>query len=174
MRARRPPRACPRTPRETKSVAVAVAGRDPREDGVPEERGDRAEDQTDQRADDDGVAAAARGDLVRGGVRVYGRPLDAFGQQQQLRVRRLVLLVGAQRRLNDQLKGVGQAPTIDRRLDRFDLRVVESDLSFEMGYLLCCVAPEVLRPDDLLGELVRGTGGHLSLLRLHTDLDERV
>ena len=85
-RARRPPRACPRTPGEAN--VLAVARRDARGDGLPQERGERAEDQPDQRADHDRVAAAARRDLVRGGVGEDVRRLDLGRQQEQLRVGR--------------------------------------------------------------------------------------
>ena len=45
---------------------VVVAGHEPRRDAVPEERGERPEDEPDHRRDDDRVAAATRCDFLRG------------------------------------------------------------------------------------------------------------
>src|SRR5947208_13383792 len=112
-------------------VAVDVAWRDPRGNGLPEERGERSEDQPYQRGDDDRVTAAAGRDLVRGGVGEDPGRLNVRRQEEQLRVRRLVELVAAQRGLEDQLVRVGDAGIRDGRLDRLDVLVVEGDVRLE-------------------------------------------
>ena len=133
----------------------------------------RAEDQPDQGGDDDRVAPAARGDLVRGGVGEDLRRLDVLRQQEEL--------------------GSSSSCRAGRRADssaRISLSVSETlELAIASWILLmsalsmatCAsrflilfvgIGAELLH--DLVGETVRRAGRDLPLLRLHADLDERV
>src|SRR4051812_46218584 len=62
-------------------------------DAVPHQRDDRAEHEADQGGDDDGVAAAACGHLLRVGGRQQRRLLDLARLHEQLARAQLVLLV---------------------------------------------------------------------------------
>ena len=139
---------------------------------IPEERGDGADDEADQRADDDRVAAAARRDLVRSGARKTRatRPCSrAAGAGSSWSCR-----AGSRGgRLEEQLVRVGDVRVRGRRLDRLDVRVVERDVSLEVL--------DLGLPDKYPiffttcgGERVCRAGCDLALLRLDADLHERV
>src|SRR5581483_4937604 len=108
------------------------AAREAGGDAVPHERGDRAEDQTDERRHHDGVATAPRGHPLCGRRREDRRRLDLLRLEEELARAEPVLLRRREPELEEELVGGREPALLERVVDERDLLLVDRDLLREV------------------------------------------
>src|SRR6476619_460284 len=142
------------------------------DDRVPEQRGDTAEEQPDQRADRRGVAVAARGRLRRGGARQDPGGFDVAREGEQLLRLGRVALALRELDLEEELRVEGLLRVPDRRRQRLERGLVGGERVGERPDLRPRVRRQLAHED--LRELVRGRTRLRPLRTADGDLDERI
>src|SRR5579864_3236277 len=160
------------------SSTKLTLAREPAGDGLPEEGGEDPEQESDEGADDDGVALAAGRHLRDPGRRQHERVLDVLGLQDQ---RLLALPVGEQlvetllhREGEERAGEVASGDVRLRPLDRVDLLLVPGDRLLGEKDLAVWIGLERRPVDDQVRDRVRRRAHLVAVVAADGDLHERV